>query len=539
MPKYIFVTGGVVSGLGKGITAASLGTLFKARGYSVTIVKLDPYVNTDAGTMSPLQHGEVFVTDDGAETDMDLGHYERFIDRPLTAANNPTSGQIYGAVIAKERRGDFLGSTVQVIPHITNEIKERIYKVGRESQADIVICEIGGTVGDIEGLPFLEAIRQFRTDAGRENTVYVHVTLVPYISGSGELKTKPTQHSVAELRSIGIAPDVIVCRSSKPISGDMKDKIALFCNVDREAVIQNLDTESIYAIPVMLEREGLARIVEDKLELSRKEPDLKDWLEIDAKIHNPEVECTIALVGKYVALHDAYKSITEALYHGGFANNAKVNIEWVDSQDLDEASDEELEQVLGGADGILVPGGFGPRGVPGKINAVRYARENKVPYLGISLGLQCAVIEASRNLLGLSEANSTEFCPDTPHPVIDLMPEQKNLSELGGAMRLGLYPCRLKEGSLARKAYGQETVNERHRHRFEVNPLYVEDLNAAGLLSVGIWPARGLAEVFEFRDHPWFLATQFHPELLSRPNRPHPLFKGFIEASLLLHKKPS
>ncbi len=532
MPKYIFVTGGVVSGLGKGITAASLGTLFKARGYSVTIVKLDPYVNTDAGTMSPLQHGEVFVTDDGAETDLDLGHYERFIDRPLTAANNPTSGQIYGAVIAKERRGDFLGSTVQVIPHVTNEIKERIHKVGRESGADIVICEIGGTVGDIEGLPFLEAIRQFRTDAGRQNTVYVHVTLIPYISGSGELKTKPTQHSVAELRSIGIAPDVIVCRSSRPLSGDMRDKIALFCNVDREGVIQNLDTESIYAIPVMLEREGLARIVEDKLELPRKEPDLRDWLEIDAKIHNPEVECTIALVGKYVALHDAYKSITEALYHGGLANNAKVNIEWVNSQDLDEADDEELERVLGGVDGILVPGGFGPRGVPGKINAVRYTRENKVPYLGISLGLQCAVIEVARNLLGLSEANSTEFCPDTPHPVIDLMPEQKNLSDMGGAMRLGLYPCRLKVGSLARQAYGQEMVNERHRHRFEVNPLYVEDLNEAGLLSVGIWPARGLVEVFEFKDHPWFVATQFHPELLSRPNRPHPLFKDFIGASL-------
>jgi len=532
MSKYIFVTGGVVSGLGKGITAASLGTLFKARGYSVTIVKMDPYVNTDAGTMSPLQHGEVFVTDDGAETDLDIGHYERFIDRPLSHANNPTSGQIYGAVIAKERKGEFLGSTVQVIPHITNEIKERILKVGREAQADIVICEIGGTVGDIEGLPFLEAIRQFRGDVGRQNTVYVHVTLIPYISGSGELKTKPTQHSVAELRSIGIAPDVIVCRSSQPLSPDVKDKIALFCNVDREAVIQNLDAESIYAVPVMLEREGLARVVEDKLELPRREPDLRDWLEIDAKIRNPKQECTIAMVGKYVALHDAYKSITEALYHGGIAHHAKINIKWVNSADLDEASEEEVRRVLEDVDGILVPGGFGVRGVPGKIKAIKYARENKVPFFGICLGLQCAVIEVARNVLGLKEADSTEFNPDTPHPVIDLMPEQKGVSDMGGTMRLGLYPCRLKDGSLAKQTYGVDMINERHRHRFEVNPLYVEELNRVGLLPVGIWPARGLVEVMEFKDHPWFLGTQFHPELLSRPNRPHPLFKGFVGASL-------
>lgn len=532
MSKYIFVTGGVVSGLGKGITAASLGTLFKARGYSVTIVKMDPYVNTDAGTMSPLQHGEVFVTDDGAETDLDIGHYERFIDRPLSHANNPTSGQIYGAVIAKERKGEFLGSTVQVIPHITNEIKERILKVGREALADIVICEIGGTVGDIEGLPFLEAIRQFRGDVGRQNTVYVHVTLIPYISGSGELKTKPTQHSVAELRSIGIAPDVIVCRSSQPLSPDVKDKIALFCNVDREAVIQNLDAESIYAVPVMLEREGLARVVEDKLELPRREPDLRDWLEIDAKIRNPKQECTIAMVGKYVALHDAYKSITEALYHGGIAHHAKINIKWVNSADLDEASEEEVRRVLEDVDGILVPGGFGVRGVPGKIKAIKYARENKVPFFGICLGLQCAVIEVARNVLGLKEADSTEFNPDTPHPVIDLMPEQKGVSDMGGTMRLGLYPCRLKDGSLAKQTYGVDMINERHRHRFEVNPLYVEELNRVGLLPVGIWPARGLVEVMEFKDHPWFLGTQFHPELLSRPNRPHPLFKGFVGASL-------
>ena len=532
MPKFVFVTGGVVSGLGKGITAASIGTLMKARGYSVTIIKADPYVNVDAGTMSPLQHGEVFVTDDGAETDLDLGHYERFIDRPLSAANNITTGQIYGAVIAKERKGDFLGSTVQVIPHVTNEIKDRIRKVAADSNADIVVTEIGGTVGDIESLPFLEAIRQFRTDAGRENTLYIHVTLIPYLPASGEQKTKPTQHSVAELRSIGISPDIIVCRSSMPLSPDMRDKIALFCSVERGAVIQNLDSKSIYEVPVMLEKEGLGQIIEDKLGLSPRVPDLRDWEEISAKIANPKKHCNIAIVGKYVALHDAYKSVMEALCHGGIANDARVEITWVDSVKLDNASDEEVARTLSQADGILVPGGFGDRGIPGKIKAAKYARENKVPYFGLCLGLQCAVIEFARDVLGLKEANSTEFNPDTPHPVIDLMPEQKDIEELGGTMRLGLYQCRLKEGSLARRAYDAESVLERHRHRFEVNPRYVPDLSAAGLVPVGIWPARGLVEIMELRDHPWFVGCQFHPELLSRPNRPHPLFRDFVAAAL-------
>ncbi len=532
MPKFIFVTGGVVSGLGKGITAASIGTLLKARGYSVTIIKADPYVNVDAGTMSPLQHGEVFVTNDGAETDLDLGHYERFIDRPLSAANNVTTGQIYGSVIAKERKGDFLGSTVQVIPHVTNEIKERILKVATEANADIVVAEIGGTVGDIEGLPFLEAIRQFRVEAGRDSTLYVHVTLIPYLPASGEQKTKPTQHSVAELRSIGINPDIIICRSSMPLSVEMREKIALFCSVERGAVVQNLDSKSIYEVPVMLEREGLGQIIEDKLRLEPRTPDIRDWQEISRKIENPVAKCKIAIVGKYVALHDAYKSVIEALYHGGIANSAKVEIMWVDSTKLDNSRDEEVASLLKDADGVLVPGGFGLRGIPGKIKAIRYARVNKVPYFGLCLGMQCAVIEVARDVLGFEQADSTEFNPDTQHPVIDLMPEQKDVEDLGGTMRLGLYQCRLKDGSLARKAYGTDSVLERHRHRFEVNPRYVPDLTAAGLVPVGIWPARGLVEVMEYTDHPWFLGCQFHPELLSRPNRPHPLFRDFVAAAL-------
>ena len=532
MPKFIFVTGGVVSGLGKGITAASLGTLLKARGYSVSIIKMDPYVNVDAGTMSPLQHGEVFVTDDGAETDLDLGHYERFIDKPLSAANNVTTGQIYGAVIAKERKGDFLGSTVQVIPHITNEIKERLLKVAKESNADIIINEIGGTVGDIESLPFLEAIRQFRFDVGHDDTLYVHVTLIPYLPASGEQKSKPTQHSVAELRSIGIAPDVIICRSSMPLSVEMREKIALFCSVEKRAVIQNLDSKSIYEVPVMLEREGLGQIVEDKLRLDTRVPDLREWHEIARKIENPAHNVKIAIVGKYVALHDAYKSVVEALYHGGIANSAKVELQWVDSTKLDKASSEEVAATIKDADGILVPGGFGHRGIPGKIKAIRYARENKVPFFGLCLGLQCAVIEVACDILGLTQANSTEFDPDTTHPVIDLMPEQKDVEDMGGTMRLGLYQCRLKEGSLAKKAYGTEAIQERHRHRFEVNPRYVPDLMSAGMIPVGIWPARGLVEIMEFRDHPWFVGCQFHPELLSRPNKPHPLFRDFVAAAV-------
>lgn len=532
MPKFIFVTGGVVSGLGKGITAASIGTLMKARGYSVSIIKMDPYVNVDAGTMSPLQHGEVFVTNDGAETDLDLGHYERFIDRPLSAANNVTAGQVYKSVIEKERRGDFLGSTVQVIPHITNEIKERIRKVARESRADIIVAEIGGTVGDIESLPFLEAIRQIRFEAGRQNTVYVHLTLIPYLPASGEQKSKPTQHSVAELRSIGISPDIIICRSSMPISVEMREKIALFCSVEKNAVVQNIDVRSIYEVPVMLEREGLGTIIEDRMDMPKRQPDLTDWQEIATKMASPKRQCRIAVVGKYIALHDAYKSVMEALYHGGLANSASVDIRWVDAAELDEASPEEIEEALRGVDGILVPGGFGHRGIQGKIGAVKHARENNIPFLGICLGLQCAVIEIARDVIGYKEANSTEFDPDTPHPVIDLMPEQKDVEGMGGTMRLGLYQCHLREGSIARKAYDADTVSERHRHRFEVNPRYVPVLTEAGLVPVGIWPSRGLVEIMELKGHPWFVGSQFHPELLSRPNRPHPLFTDFISAAL-------
>ncbi|HHY34714.1 MAG TPA: CTP synthase [Firmicutes bacterium] len=532
MSKYVFVTGGVVSGLGKGITAASLGALLKARGLTVSIIKLDPYVNVDAGTMSPLQHGEVFVTDDGAETDLDLGHYERFIDRSLTEANNVTTGKVYQKVIAQERRGDFLGSTVQVIPHITNEIKERIKKVSRTSGSDVVIAEIGGTVGDIESLPFLEAIRQFRADVGRQNTVYVHVTLIPFLPTSAELKTKPTQHSVAELRSIGIQPDIIICRTSKPLSHDIKEKISLFCSVEPEAVIQNVDAKSIYQVPLLLEKEGLGRIVSEKLGIRGRTPDLHDWEEIGRKLENLRHETRIAIVGKYVALHDAYLSIVEALAHAGFVWDSRVNIKWVDSEKLDNASEGEIEEALGDVDGILVPGGFGSRGVEGKIRTARYARERKVPYFGICLGLQCAVIEAARGILGLKDAHSTEFCPDTPHPVIALMPEQLDKENKGGTMRLGLYPCRIAQGTLAMRAYGTDLVRERHRHRFEVNPDYVERLKEAGLIPSGIWQERGLVEIMERCDHPWFLGTQFHPEFLSRPARPHPLFRDFVAAAL-------
>lgn len=537
MSKYIFITGGVVSGLGKGITAASIGTLLQARGHSVTIMKMDPYVNVDAGTMSPLQHGEVFVTDDGAETDLDLGHYERFIDRSLTAANNITTGQVYGAVIAKERQGGFGGSTVQVIPHVTNEIKERIKKVAVESQADIVLVEVGGTVGDIESLPFLEAIRQFKTGVGSENTAYIHVTLIPHLPMTGELKTKPTQHSVAELRSIGIQPDIIVCRSSFPISNDMKEKIALFCNVDVSAVIQNLDARSIYEVPVMLENEGLGKIVERELNLSPEEPNLSEWQEIARKITHPKRRCNIAIVGKYVTLHDAYKSVCEALQHGALANEAHVDILWIDSDKLCEAGDEEVAAVLKDAHGVLVPGGFGGGGISGKLKAIRWARENHVPFLGICLGLQCAVIEIARNVLGLNDANSTEFDPDTLNPVIDLMPEQKGIEHKGVKMRKGLYECRLKRDSIVWRAYGRESIAERHRHRFEINPMYVQRLSQTGFIPVGIWPARGLIEILELQGHPWFLGTQFHPELLSRPNRPHPVFRDFVAAGLKLSAK--
>ena len=529
MAKFVFVTGGVVSGLGKGITAASLGRLLKSRGISVAIQKLDPYLNVDPGTMSPLQHGEVFVTDDGAETDLDLGHYERFIDENLSRDHNITTGQIYLSIIEKERRGDFLGGTVQVIPHVTNEIKARIRQVGERSGADVVIAEVGGTVGDIESLPFLEAIRQLRADLGREDTVFVHVTLVPFIDKAGEQKTKPTQHSVKELRSIGIQPDIIVARSERPLSRDMRDKIALFSDVPSSAVIENVDVDTIYEVPLLLEAEGVGDLLVRRLGLPEHPPELDDWQRIVDRITDPSKSVTIALVGKYVALRDAYKSVTEALGHAGAANDCRVDIRWVDSEEIEEQGPEEW---LDGADGVLVPGGFGLRGVEGKIAAIRYARERQVPFFGLCLGLQCAVIEFARDVCGLSNAHSTEFAPDTPEPVIDLMPEQKDLERLGGTMRLGAFTCRLRKGSIAARAYAHLEVAERHRHRLEVNNTYWPVLERHGLVASGVWPKAGLVEIVELPSHPWFVATQFHPEFRSRPNRPHPLFVAFVAAAL-------
>jgi len=534
MAKFIFVTGGVVSGLGKGITAASLGRLLKSRGLRVAIQKIDPYINVDPGTMSPLQHGEVFVTEDGAETDLDLGHYERFIDENLTQDNNVTTGSVYQQVIEKERRGDFLGATVQVIPHITNEIKERILRVAQEAAADVVITEIGGTVGDIESLPFLEAIRQMKNDLGRDEVMYVHVTLIPYVEAAGEQKTKPTQHSVANLRAIGITPDVVVCRSTRPLSAEMIDKIALFCDVEPRAVIENVDVATIYEVPLRLERQGLDDLVMQRLNLGARSRDLTEWRELIERCKHPDREVEIAIVGKYVALHDAYISIVESLAHAGIYHNARVNIRWIDSESLDGAGTDssELDELLGHSAGILVPGGFGCRGVEGKINAVRYARERGVPYLGLCLGLQCAVIEFARHVLGLKQANSTEFAPDTSHPVIDLMPEQKKISNLGGTMRLGVYLCSLRSGSLAHRAYGRDQVLERHRHRYEVNNAYRERMEEEGLISTGFWREADLVEIIEIPDHPFFVGVQFHPEFKSRPNRPHPLFREFIGVAL-------
>lgn len=529
MAKFIFVTGGVVSGLGKGITAASVGRLLKSRGCTVTILKFDPYVNVDAGTMSPLQHGEVFVTDDGAETDLDLGHYERFIDVNLSRHNNVTTGQVYNSVITKERRGDFLGGTVQVIPHVTNEIKERIHRVARESRSDVVIAEIGGTVGDIESLPYLEAIRQFKSDVGRDDVIYAHVTLVPFLEMSGEQKTKPTQHSVRELRGIGIQPDIIICRTERPMSRDMRDKIALFCDTEKDAVIENLDASSIYEVPLLLEAEGLGDLVTRRLRLGCRSPDLSEWQEVVKKIKNPKRTVRIAIVGKYVALHDAYLSVVEALRHGGIANEAEVDVEWIHSEIIErEAPDRHLADV----DGVLVPGAFGYRGIEGKIQAVQYTRERGVPTLGLCMGLQCMVIELARNVMGAPGANSTEFEVDTPYPVIDLMPEQKMIESMGGTMRLGAYPCKITRGSLCERIYGQDLISERHRHRFEVNNAYRGDLESHGLLPVGVWPIGDLVEMVELKGHPFFVGTQFHPELKSRPNRPHPLFRAFVQASL-------
>ncbi len=532
--KYVFVTGGVVSGLGKGITAASLGRLLKARGLRVTIQKFDPYINVDPGTMSPYQHGEVFVTDDGAETDLDLGHYERFVDENLSKNNNVTTGKVYWSIISKERKGDFLGGTVQVIPHITNEIKERIYRVGKSDHTDVVITEIGGTVGDIESLPFLEAIRQVATDVGRENVMYIHVTLVPYLSNSGEPKTKPTQHSVKELRSIGIQPDIIVCRTEKNLSKDLKDKIGLFCNLPGDWVIQNIDAEILYEVPLMLEKEGLADIVCKRLGLTCKEPDLKEWQDMVKKHKALKNTVTIALVGKYVELHDAYISVVESLKHGGIANDAEIKVQWVNSEYLNE---KNIEESLRKANGILVPGGFGDRGIDGKILAAKYAREKKIPYFGICLGMQMAVVEFARNVADLKDAHSSEFDEQTEYPVIDLMPEQRDIDEKGGTMRLGLYPCKIKENSKSFNIYKEELIYERHRHRYEVNNEFREALVEKGLIIAGLSPSGKLVEMIEMADHPWFIGVQFHPEFKSRPNRPHPLFRDFIRASLETLKK--
>jgi len=534
MTKYIFVTGGVVSSLGKGITAASLGRLLKSRGYKVTIQKFDPYINIDPGTMSPYQHGEVFVTDDGAETDLDLGHYERFIDINLSKSSNVTAGRIYQAVIDKERRGDYLGRTVQVIPHITNEIKERVYRVGREDNADFVITEIGGTVGDIESEPFLEAIRQVKKDIGRNDVLYIHVTLVPYIAAAGELKTKPTQHSVKELRSIGITPDILVCRSEKEISKEMREKMAMFCDVDLDAVFQSITAPSIYQVPMLLEDQGLDTIVLKKLDMEDGPKDMEQWHKMVAnimKIHTNKA--TIAVVGKYVELQDAYISIVEALKHASYFNDVDVEIKYINAESI-EPADTDMDAVMAGVDGILVPGGFGDRGIEGKIKSIKYARENKVPFFGICLGMQCAVIEYARDVCGMTGANSTEFNEKTPYPVIYLMPEQLSVEIKGGTMRLGIYPCKVYPGTLTEDAYGETIIYERHRHRYEVNNELRDKLVAKGLILGGTLPNGRLVEIIELpkTEHPWFLGVQFHPELKSRPTNPHPLFKAFIAAAM-------
>ena len=529
MRKYIFCTGGVVSSVGKGITVASIGLLLRSRGIRVAVQKLDPYLNVDPGTMSPYQHGEVYVTEDGAETDLDLGHYERFIDVSLTRASNLTTGQVYAAIIQQERRGDFLGGTIQVIPHITNEIKARIAAVGREMDAEVVIVEVGGTVGDIEGLPFLEAIRQMRKDAGRDNVFYVHLTLLPYIAATEELKTKPTQHSVMELRRVGIQPDAIVCRSDHPISESIREKIALFCDVDAEAVVPLVTVPSIYQVPLLLEDFGFGRLITQRLGLPDREPDLEAWRSLVEKIGRPKPEVEIALVGKYIALRDAYISVCEALRHAGLYHNVDVRIRWVAAEEVERRGPDAL---LRGVQGIVVPGGFGHRGVEGKIAAAGYARKNRIPFLGLCLGMQCATIEFAREALSAPDANSTEFDPHTSTPVIDLMADQRDVYEKGGTMRLGAYPCRLVQGTRVAEAYGIDLVHERHRHRFEFNNRYREALQQAGLLVAGTSPDGRLVEIVELRDHPWFVGTQFHPEFRSRPTRPHPLFVGFVGAAL-------
>ncbi|MFC1897762.1 CTP synthase [Chloroflexota bacterium] len=525
MAKYIFVTGGVVSSVGKGITVASMGTILKNRQITVSVQKLDPYLNVDPGTMSPYQHGEVFVTQDGAETDLDLGNYERFIDVNLTADSNVTSGQIYSTVIAKERRGDFLGGTIQVVPHVTTEIKQRFEKLAEESQAEVIIIEVGGTVGDIEGQPFLEAIRQMRNDVGRDNVLYVHVTLLPYLNSTQELKTKPTQHSVNELRRIGIQPDVIICRSDYPIPEEVKSKISLFCDVDREAVIPMPTVSTIYEVPLMLEEEGLGQLILDKLSLKAHQPDLCQWQDLVSRLKTPHETVNIALVGKYVELKDAYFSVREALRHAGLYHNRDINLFWVQSEDLETASSDAL---LHSAQGIIVPGGFGIRGINGMVEAAKYARNNEIPYLGLCLGMHIMVIEFARYTLNSDKPNSTEFDASTSYPVIDLLPEQKTIEEKGGTMRLGNYPCQLVDGSRAATAYGQSLVYERHRHRLEFNNQFRKQLQEAGMVYSGLSPDGKLVEVCELANHPWMVSCQFHPEFGSRPTRPHPLFRDFI-----------
>lgn len=534
MTKFVFVTGGVVSSIGKGIVAASLGRLLKSRDYSVSILKLDPYINVDPGTMSPFQHGEVFVTEDGAETDLDLGHYERFTDTSMSRLNSVTTGSIYQAVLNKERRGDYMGGTVQVIPHITNEIKERIQRVAKNTNPDVVITEIGGTVGDIESLPFLEAIRQFRKDVGRQNVLYMHVTLVPWIPSAGEMKTKPTQHSVKELRSIGIQPDILVCRSDRPLPSGLKQKMSEFCDVPVECVITAQDASSIYEVPLMLEREGLAQQTLDLLQLEQHQPDLSQWQTLVDHLAHPTHRIELAIVGKYVRLSDAYLSVVEALRHAAIAMSGEIHLRWINAENLET---EGAERYLEGVNGLIVPGGFGIRGVNGKIAAVKYAREHQIPFLGLCLGMQCSVIEWARHIAGLEEANSAEFAPNSKHPVINLLPEQQDVVDLGGTMRLGLYPCRLTPNTLAFKLYQEEVVYERHRHRYEFNNAYRNLFLDTGYAISGTSPDGRLVEIVELPSHPFFIATQFHPEFQSRPSAPHPLFKGFVEA--VMHRSQS
>lgn len=527
--KYVFVTGGVVSGLGKGITAASLGRLLKARGYKVTMQKFDPYINIDPGTMNPIQHGEVFVTEDGTETDLDLGHYERFIDENLDKNSNVTTGKVYWSVLQKERRGDYGGGTVQVIPHITNEIKSRFYRNFTDDETRIAIIEVGGTVGDIESQPFLESIRQFQHEVGHDNAILIHVTLIPYLSASQELKTKPTQASVKDLQGMGIQPDIIVCRSEHPLDQSIKDKIALFCNVPQSHVLQNLDVEYLYEAPLAMEKERLAQVACECLHLDCPEPDLADWKKMVEDLRHPTDEVQIALVGKYVSLHDAYISVVEALKHGGITNHATVHIKWIDSETV---TPENVEELLGDCNGVLVPGGFGSRGIEGKILAIQYARTHGVPFLGLCLGMQLTIVEYARNVIGYTDAHSVELDPNTTHPVIALMPDQNGVEDIGGTLRLGAYPCVLDKDSRAYQLYGQENISERHRHRYEVNNDYRAVLTEHGLRLSGLSPDGRIVEMCELTEHPFFVATQGHPELKSRPNRPHPLFKGFVEAAL-------